>query len=555
MSIDSEKPWLSEYPDWLPHDVDQGRIKLLHQYLWDAADEFPERPAFTNFGKTLNYRELRDTATTFGRNLVEHGGMKPGDRLAVMLPNLLQYPIVLFGALSQGLIVVNVNPLYTARELRHQLKDSGAGAIVVLENFAHVLAEVIDDTEVSTAIVTKVGDCLPTAKAMLLNTVLKYVKKAVPPWDIDHALTFKELMTRHSDVQSEPVEIDPNDLAFLQYTGGTTGLSKGVELTHRNISANVEQAISWTSNEIRRGEEIAITALPLYHIFALTANCFFITALAGLNVLVTNPRDFKGFVKELSRWKFTYITGVNTLYAALLNTPGFKSLDFSALKISLGAGMAVTRPVAEQWKSVTGRTLIELYGLSEASPAVSANLMDLEDYNGSVGLPVASTIAVICDEQGKPLQIGQEGELCVSGPQVMRGYWKNADATREAFTENGYLRTGDWAVMDEKGFIRLLDRKKDMVIVSGFNVYPNEIEDVVSAHPGVFEVAAIGVDDEKSGERVKLFVVRNDEALSEEALIEWCKTQLTSYKRPKLVEFRDELPKSAVGKILRRALR
>ncbi len=553
--MQQERFWQSSYEPGVPGEIDPDKVVPLVDYLTHTANNYPEAIAFSSFGRQINYRDFEKQTKVFAAGLVARFGLSPGDRVAIMLPNVIQFPVALYGILRAGMVAVNVNPLYTPRELRHQLVDSESKAIVVLENFAHVLEQVIDDTQVENVVVSKVGDCLPTAKGFVINSVLKYVKKMVPSWNIPTAVLYKQFIEEHQNTPQNDHTINIDDLAFLQYTGGTTGVSKGVELTHRNVSSNVQQGLGWCLDRFQPGEDVAITALPLYHIFALTANLLFMVAVAGNCVLITNPRDFKGFVKELKKWQMTYITGVNTLYAALLNTEGFDQVDFSKLKLTLGAGMAVTSPVARDWIALTGKPLVEVYGLSETSPAVCMNRLDLEEYNGFIGLPIASTDLIIADDDGNPVPLGEQGELCVRGPQVTKGYWRRPEETSSSFTQDGFFRTGDYATMNEEGYVKILDRKKDMILVSGFNVYPNEIEDVVSDHPGVLEVAAVGIDDEKSGERVKLYVCKKDDALTEDTLISWCRENMTSYKVPKEVEFRSELPKSTVGKILRRELR
>ncbi len=548
-----QRPWLASYPQGIPAQIDYDALQTLDRMLSDSVAGYPDHPAFSNFGTQLSFTDVDRMSAAFSAHLDALPGMQPGERVALMLPNLLQYPISMYGVLRAGMTVVNVNPLYTAPELRHQLIDSGATTIVILENFAHILQQVIAETRIKHVIITRAGDLLDFPKSTLINVVLKYIKHAVPKWQIDDAINFKKMLRPGL----EPVEIDVklDDLAFLQYTGGTTGLSKGVMLSHANLSANLQQARLWAGDRLETGREIAITALPLYHIFSLTANCLFFTMVGGLNVLITNPRDFKGFVKEMKQWRFSFISGVNTLYAALLDTPGFTEINFSQLKTTLGAGMAVTRDVAKRWKRMTGCTLLEVYGLSETSPAVCINPPDLIDYNGLVGLPIPSTDVKVVDQDGQQLPQGEEGELCIKGPQVTSGYWQAEELNTALFTSDGYMRSGDYACMTAEGFIRILDRKKDMINVSGFKVYPNEIEDIVSDHPQVREAAAIGVEDNKSGERVKLFVVAGSSQLNQDALFEWCRQNMTSYKLPIEIEFREELPKSAIGKILRRALR
>jgi long-chain acyl-CoA synthetase len=471
------------------------------------------------------------------------------------MPNILQYPVVVFGAMRAGLSVVNTNPLYTAREMEHQFNDSGAKALVCLANMAHLAEEVLPKTGIKHVVVTEVGDMLPALKRLLVNTVVKHVKKMVPSWSIHNTVKFNDTLTQGSRLKLNPVQLGHDDIAFLQYTGGTTGVSKGAMLTNRNIVANMMQAHAWLKPMVREGQEIIITALPLYHIFSLTANCMVFTELGGLNILITNPRDIPAFVKELQKYPVTCMTGVNTLFNALINNPDFGKIDFSTWKLALGGGMAVQRAVAEKWKQVTSVPLIEAYGLTETSPAACINPMDLKEYNGAIGLPVPSTECSVRDEAGNEVPMGEPGELWVRGPQVMKGYWQRPDESAKVLKEGGWLATGDMAIVTPDGFFKLVDRKKDMILVSGFNVYPNEIEDVVAMHAGVLEVACIGIPDDKSGEVVKVYVVKKDQALTEKEVIEHCKKNLTGYKVPKYVEFRAELPKTNVGKILRRALR
>jgi long-chain acyl-CoA synthetase len=508
-----------------------------------------------NFGKELTFAEWSRTSRDFAAYL-QSLGLQKGDRIAIMLPNILQYPIAILGALRAGLTVVNTNPMYTARELRHQLQDSGAKAIVVIENFAHILEKVIDDAPVEHVITTRVGGLLGFPKGTLINFVLKHVKKAVPPFNLPGSVRFDKVLKEGSRHQLLRVESSMDDIAFLQYTGGTTGVAKGAMLTHRNMVANTMQAMAWIgSADLGQDVEYVVSALPMYHIFALTANCFAFMAMGGCNVLITNPRDAEGFVKELGTFPFSFFPGVNTLFNSLLNTPGFADLDFSHLKAALGGGMAVQRAVAEQWQKVTGSRLIEAYGLTETSPAACINPMDTEGFNGCIGLPISSTEGGIMDDDGNLLPQGETGELVIRGPQVMKGYWQRPEETAKVITEDGWLRTGDVAMMTEDGYFKIVDRKKDMILVSGFNVFPNEIEDVVAHHPKVLEVAVIGIPDEKSTEAVKMFVVKGDPSLTEQELRDFCKEELTGYKRPRHIEFRDELPKSNVGKILRRELR
>ncbi len=550
-----EKIWLREYSPGVPAEADLNEFSSLKDILEKSCQRFSDLPAYSNMGVTLRYRDIDRLSRAFGAWLQQTLGLGKGERVALMMPNILQYPVALFGILRAGLIVVNVNPLYTPRELEHQLKDSGATAIVIIENFAHTLQEVLDRTPVKTVITTQLGDLFPFPKRPLVNFVVKRVKKMVPAWSIPGAIPFRQVLSEGASKTLANVPLDHEDLAFLQYTGGTTGVSKGAMLTHGNLVANLQQASAWLSPVSKPAEEIVITALPLYHIFSLTANCLTFMRVGGHNILITNPRDMPGFVKELSKVRFTGISGVNTLFNGLLHTPGFERLDFSALKLCLSGGMALQRAVAERWQQVTGVSLIEGYGLTETSPAVTFNPLTVIEYNGSIGLPFPSTDLSIRDDDGRELGIGEAGEICVRGPQVMRGYWNRPEETAQVMTADGYLRTGDIGVMDERGYTRIVDRKKDMILVSGFNVYPNEIEDVVAHHPGVLEVAAVGVPNEKTGEAVKLVVVKKDPALTAETLIEYCRQNLTAYKVPHLVEFRTELPKTNVGKILRRLLR
>ncbi len=547
-------PWLASYPAGVPAEIDVNEYPSIVSILETSCERFRQRMAFENMGKQISYDELDRLSQNFAAYLIHDLKLKKGDRVAIMLPNVLQYPVAIFGVLRAGLTVVNVNPMYTARELRHQLNDSGATAILVLDNFASVLAEAIAETKVRQVIATGVGDLLGFPKGMLVNFVLKYVKKAIPDYRIEGVIRFNDALARGRGKQLPSMVIESGDIAFLQYTGGTTGVSKGAMLTHRNLVANMQQSAAWLGSAVGKQQEHIITALPLYHIFALTANCLVFIKFGGTNHLITNPRDMPGFVKELARIPFTAITGVNTLFNGLLHTPGFDKLDFSSLRLTLGGGMAVQRAVADRWKSVTGSTLVEAYGLTETSPACCINPMDLQSFNGSIGLPVPSTVVCIKDDDGKMLPQGEVGELCVQGPQVMKGYWQRPEETDQVIVD-GWLHTGDMAKMDERGYFYIVDRKKDMILVSGFNVYPNEIEDVVALHPGVLECAAVGVPDEKSGEAVKVVVVKKDPSLTAEAIKAHCKENLTGYKLPRYVEFRDDLPKSNVGKILRRELR
>jgi len=552
---DQKYPWLSSYPDNVEEQIDLTQYDSIVDVVMEACNQFRQRPAFSNMGRVLSYDDVDRLSANFASYLLNELKLKKGDRVALMLPNVLQYPIAIFGVLRAGLVVVNTNPMYTARELKHQLTDSGAVAIVVLDNFAKTVAEVVNDTSVKHVLTTAVGDMLSFPKSLITNFVVKYVKKLVPDYDIPGAVRLTTALSLGARQPAPKVQLGHEDLAFLQYTGGTTGVAKGAMLTHRNLIANMMQAGSWIGANTRIGEEVIITALPLYHIFALTANCLVFIRLGGLNVLITNPRDMKSFVEELGKIPFTAITGVNTLFNGLLNTPGFAELDFSNLRLALGGGMAVQRAVAERWKKVTGCVLIEAYGLTETSPAVCMNPLTLKDYNGAIGLPVPSTIVSIQNESGDHVAQGETGELCVQGPQVMRGYWQRPEETAKSIDAKGWLHTGDVARMDTNGYFFIVDRLKDMILVSGFNVYPNEIEDVIATLSGVLEVAAVGVPDEKSGEAVKIVIVRKDPNLTVDAVKAHCRENLTGYKQPKIVEFRDSLPKTNVGKILRRELR
>jgi long-chain acyl-CoA synthetase len=550
-----ERPWLASYPKGVPERIDPDRYHSVVALLEECCERFRPRPAFVNMGQRISFDDLDRLSARVAAFLVNDLKLVKGDRVALMLPNVLQYPILLMAVLRAGLTVVNTNPLYTARELKHQLEDSGASAIVVLDNFAHTVAEVIASTPCKHVICTGLGDMLGFPKGVITNFVVRYIKKLVPPYSIPNAIRFNDALARGARSHFEKVEIGPDDIAFLQYTGGTTGIAKGAMLTHRNMIANMLQAHAWIGTNMREGEEIVISALPLYHIFALTANFLVFTRVGGLNCLITNPRDMPAFVREIRSLGFTALPGVNTLFAGLMNTPGFDRVDFSRLRLTLGGGMAVQRAVAERWKKMTGCALLEAYGLTETSPAACINPLDLADYNGSIGLPISSTEASIHDADGHSLKFGEVGELCIRGPQVMKGYWRRPEETAEVLSADGWLRTGDIAYMDEKGFVYIVDRKKDMILVSGFNVYPNEIESVVVHLDGVAEAAAVGVPDEKSGEAVKLVVVRKDPNLTAEAIHEHCKKNLTGYNRHKYIEFRTSLPKTNVGKILRRELR
>jgi len=550
-----ERPWLQSYPNGVPAEIDVNEFHSVSAVFDTSVAKFRDRPAYSSFGKVLTYGETDALVEQFAAYLLGELKLKKGDRVALMMPNCLQYPVATFGVLRAGLTVVNVNPLYTARELKHQLVDSGAAVLVVVDNFGDTVQQVIADTQVKQVITTGLGDMLGL-KGVVVNFVLKYIKKMVPNYSLRGAIRFNQALKLGSGHALPKVELDHDDVAFLQYTGGTTGVAKGAMLTNRNLVANMQQASAWISaSGIEMGKEWIITALPLYHIFALTANGLVFMKFGGCNHLITNPRDMKGFVKELKATRFTAITGVNTLFNGLLNTPGFDEVDFSSLKVTLGGGMAVQRAVAERWKKTTGVTLVEAYGLTETSPAACINPLNLAEYNGAIGLPIPSTDACVKDDNGVTLAPGDVGELCIRGPQVMKGYWQRPEETAKAIDTDGWLHTGDMARMDEKGFFYIVDRKKDMILVSGFNVYPNEVEDVIAMMPGVLEVAAVGVPDEKSGEIVKVVIVKKDPNLTAEMVKEHARANLTGYKHPRIVEFRKELPKTNVGKILRRELR
>ncbi|MCZ6880093.1 MAG: AMP-binding protein [Gammaproteobacteria bacterium] len=551
-----EKVWLNNYPPGVSEEIDLDSFSSLKDLVEKSCKTYSSQPAFSNMGREMSFGELDQKSRYLAAYLQKVAGLVKGDRVALMMPNILQYPIGIAGVLRAGLVGVNVNPLYTPRELKHQLKDSGAKAIVIVENFAHTLAEVIEDTEVKIVITTQLGDLLGFPKSLLVNTVVKKVRKMVPDWNIPGSVTFKKALAEGKWQTLEDVEVSHEDIAFLQYTGGTTGVSKGAMLTHRNLVANVEQSAAWLGKDSIGDTEIVITALPLYHIFALTANYLLFLSIGGKNILITDPRDFPGFVKELKKHRFTFISGVNTLFNALLHTPGFSEVDFSNLQVTLGGGMAVQGAVANHWKEVTGNTLVQAYGLTETSPAACINpIVEGAEFNGSIGLPIPSTEASIVDDDGNELGLGEIGEICIKGPQVMAGYWQQPEETDKVMLDGGWFRTGDMGRMDEKGFIFIEDRKKDMILVSGFNVYPNEIEAVAVEHEKILEAAAIGKADERSGEVVQLFVVKKDPSLTAAEVIEHCRKNLTGYKVPKEIIFRDDLPKTNVGKILRRELR
>ena len=551
-----EKIWLKNYPKGVPAEIDADAYSSLTELFNQCCERYADSTAYISMGQTLSYAQLQQQARCFAAWLTSQGAQK-GTRVALMMPNILQYPVAIFGTLLAGCAVVNCNPLYTARELEHQLKDSGAEFVVVVENFAHTLEAARGHLPaLKHIVVTTLGDMLSPLKGLALNLIVRHVKKMVPAWSLPGHLRFKDIMKGSRAADFRPVTLTHDDIAFLQYTGGTTGVAKGAVLTHGNMVANLCQAYSWVKPYAKSdGTDFVVTALPLYHIFALTANCLTFIRLGATNLLILNPRDIPAFIKELRKYPFTAFTGVNTLFNALLNNPAFTSVSFKNLTLTLGGGMAVQRPIAERWKKVTGKPLTQAYGLTETSPAVTINPMDLPDFNGAIGLPVPSTDISIRDDEGKELGINETGELCVKGPQVMREYWNKEEETRKAFEPDGFLRTGDMGYIDDQGYIYLVDRKKELIIVSGFNVYPSEIEEVIASHPGVDEVAAIGADNGASGEVVKVVVVRKDPALTEKALIDFCRSELTGYKVPKIVEFRDALPKSPVGKILKRELK
>jgi len=549
-----DKIWLKHYPKGVPAEIDVNEYASIRDVFEESVAKYAARPAFSCMGKSITFAELDTLSAAFGAWL-QGIGCKQGTRVALMMPNILQYPVCLFGALRAGCTVVNVNPLYTARELEHQLNDSGAEVIVCLENFASVFAQVRAKTKIRQPVITSVGELL-SFKGLAVDFVLRRVKKAVPAYSIPGAIRVSDALAEGRKRPLEKVEIGADDIAFLQYTGGTTGVAKGAMLLHRNIVANLLQARAWVQPFLGKdSRDVIITPLPLYHIFSLTANCLVFMTLGGENVLIPNPRDIPGFVKQMGKYRFTAITGVNTLFNALVNNARFRKLDFSSLRLTLGGGMAVQQAVAEKWKEITGVPLIEAYGLTETSPAATINPLDLPAYNGSIGLPIPSTEVVLRDDAGHDVALGVPGEICIRGPQVMAGYWHRQDETDKVIDGDGWFATGDIGVMDERGYVRIVDRKKDMILVSGFNVYPNEIEAVVAMHPGVLECAAVGVPDRKSGEAVKVFIVRSDAKVTAEDILAHCRKHLTGYKVPRDVEFRTQLPKSNVGKILRRELR
>ncbi len=549
--------WFDHYPDNTPHEINPDAYSSLVEMFEQNCQQFAKRPAASNLGHKLTYQDLDKQSRYFAAFLQQELGLQKGDRVAIMLPNVLQYLVAMFGILRAGCVVVNVNPLYTERELTHQLNDAGAKCILVLANFAHVLAKSLPKTEIEHVLVTQLGDMLGFPKGPIVNFVVKHIKRLVPGYDLPNSITFNDAIAKGKTATLAPVELKNTDLAFLQYTGGTTGVAKGAELTHRNMLANMEQCVSWgvAGNNVVESGEIIVTPLPLYHIFSLTVCCFVFLKVGGQCMLITNPRDIPSFVKELKSTKFTGLVGINTLFNALVHNEDFQNIDFKHLRITISGGMALQKSVADDWQKVTGNCIVEGYGLTETSPVCSVNNLDVTKFTGSIGFPLPSTQVSIRDESGEELGVNEIGELCFKGPQVMRGYWQKPKETEATFTEDGWLKTGDIAKINEQGMVYIVDRKKDMIVVSGFNVYPNEIEEVIASHPGVLEVGVVGVPSEHSGETVKAYVVRRDPQLTEDAIREFCKEQLTGYKRPKIIEFRDELPKTSIGKILRRELR
>ncbi|WP_314936553.1 AMP-binding protein [Neisseria elongata] len=550
-----EKPWLDSYEKGVKTEIDETLYQSIPDVFRQSVEKFAHHPAFQNMGKTLTYAEVGKLAEDFASYLQNVLKLPRGERVAIMLPNLLQYPIALFGILQAGLVVVNTNPLYTPRELEHQLKDSGATTIIVLENFANTLELVLPRTQIKHVIVASVGEMFGFFKGSLINFVLRKVKKMVPEYRISDTIPFQTALKEGAAHTFRPVSLTREDTALLQYTGGTTGVAKGAILSHGNICANMQQAAEWIVNLLRPGKETVIAALPLYHIFALTVNLMIFTQAGSKIILITNPRDMKSFIGDMKKERVSVFVGVNTLFNGMVNQPDFATVDFSDLRLTLGGGMATQKAVAEKWKNITGTPIVEAYGLTEASPGVCCNPLNIETYSGGIGLPIPSTEIELRDADGNEVAQGQPGEMWIRGPQVMKGYWNRPEETAKVLDSRGFLATGDIAVMDEKGWFKLVDRKKDLIVVSGFNVYPNEVEDVAASHPKVLEAACIGVSSPKTGEALKLFIVKKDESLTAEELIAFCRTELTAYKVPKDIEFRDELPKSNVGKILRRELR
>ena len=558
----SERPWLKSYPKAVPAEIDPGRFKSIVAVFRDACERFQDKPCFTNMGVTLTFRDLERLSGQFAAFLRNDLKLQKGDRIGLQMPNVLQYPVALFGALRAGLIVVNTNPLYTPREMEHQYRDAGVKAIVVLANFAHNLQQILPaltglggGSGAPHVVITELGDLFPAVKRTVINAAVKHLKKLVPAYSLPDAVPFREALARGARNPVEDVVVDIEDLAFLQYTGGTTGVAKGAMLSHRNVIANMEQAWAWMTYRLKEGEEIILTPLPLYHIFSLTVNCLLFMKFGAQNILITNPRDFPAFIKLLRHQRFTVMTAVSTLLNALMNQPDFTSVDFSSVKLTVAGAMALQRSVGDRWRELTKTIVVEGYGLTEASPVICCNPIDGNDRIGTIGLPFPSTDVRLMGEDGKEVPPGQSGELIARGPQVMRGYWNQPSETA-GMLRDGWLWTGDVAQMEPDGFFKIVDRKKDMILVSGFNVYPNEVEEVVAKHPAVLEVGAIGVPDEKSGEVVKVVVVtKKDQTVTADELIQFCRTHLAAYKTPRHVEFRAELPKTNVGKVLRRALR
>lgn len=555
MNVKEELPWLKNYPEGVPKDINPHEYESLVELFEECFSKYHDLIAYECMGKGISFKELEEQSAQFGAFLQQELGLQKGDRIAIQLPNLLQYPIAAFGALRAGLIIVNTNPLYTSREMEHQFKDSGAKAIVILANFACNLEKIVEKTAIEHVIITEIGDSLGGLKKPLVNFVVKRIKKMVPPYHLPQAIKLNDALKRGKNYALTKPEVKGSDTACLQYTGGTTGISKGAVLTHTNLVANIEQMVIWMKVRLEERQEVIITALPLYHIYAFTVNCLGMLKLGAKNILITNPRDMKAFLKDLKKYPFSVITGVNTLYNALLNQPEFAKLDFSSLKVASAGGMAVQKIVAERFKQVTGIGIAEGYGLTETSPVLTTNRIDGKERIGTIGLPVPSTGLIIADDNGEEVPLGEAGEIYAKGPQVMSGYWEKEEESKNAFSKDGWFKTGDIGIMDEDGFVKIIDRKKEMINVSGFNVYPNDIEDIVAAHPKVLEVGAIGVPDDKSTEVVKICVVKKDPSLTAQELKEYCKENMTPYKVPKFIEFRDELPKSNVGKILRRLLK
>ncbi len=550
--MQEEYPWLKSYPSFVPHTIDENKYSSLIDILNKAVKSYGDLPAFENMGKIISFNQLDEYSDAFGWWLQNNTSLKPGDRVAIQMPNLLQFPIAVFGVLKAGFIVVNTNPLFTAEEMKHQFTDLDVKAILILENFASNLEKIIGQTPIETVIVASIGDMLGMIKGAITNYVVRNIKHMVPNYSLPKAISFKKTINSKNKPSVKTYSL--KDVAFLQYTGGTTGVPKGVTLTHGNICANMAQVDAWVGSLFTLGKEVFITALPMYHIFSLTANCILSIHLGAKNKLITNPRDMKGFIKELKKEKFSFFTGVNTLYNGLLNQPDFKTIDFSGLKLGLAGGMALQDVVARRWQEATGKPIVEAYGLSETSPGASVNPIDGTHRIGTIGLPLPSTIIKIFDDDGKEVPLGESGEIGIKGPQVMPGYWERPDETAKVFNSDGFFLTGDIGIMEQDGFTRIIDRKKEMIIVSGFNVFPNEIEKVISEHPGVMEVGVRGVSDEKTTEAIKAFIVKKDSKLTEDSIREFCKERLTHYKIPKHIVFRNELPKTNVGKILRRML-